>query len=136
MSASALVKKLLLKPGAKMALINAPAGYLESLGALPEGTEVISQPRSPVDFVHLFVENSAELEKYLPAAVLHLKEDGLFWVSYPKGTSKVKTDLNRDSLWEILGKKGWAGVSLVSLDEVWSAMRFRPEAKIGRARKS
>jgi hypothetical protein len=55
-----------------------------------------------------------------------LKSDGLLWICYPKGSSKMKTDLNRDILWGQMEKFGLAGVSLVSVDEVWSDMRFRP----------
>jgi len=61
-----------------------------------------------------------------------LKKDGLFWICYPKGSSKIKTDLNRDILWAAMGKFGLAGVSLISIDNVWSAMRFRPTDKVGK----
>jgi hypothetical protein len=64
-----------------------------------------------------------------------LKADGIFWVSYPKGRSKVRTDLNRDILWKLMDKYGLAGVALISINEVWSAMRFRPADKVGKSKK-
>ncbi len=60
------------------------------------------------------------------------KADGLVWIAYPKGTSKVKADVNRDSLWEAVKATGWRPVRLIALDEVWSVMRFRPEEKVGK----
>lgn len=65
----------------------------------------------------------------------YLKPDGMFWISYPKQTSKVKTDLNRDILWKLMEKHGLAGVAMISIDNVWSAMRFRPADKVGKTRK-
>ncbi len=59
-----------------------------------------------------------------------LKPDGLLWICYPKGGSRVKTDLNRDILWEEMKKYKLAGVAMVSVDNVWSAMRFRPAENV------
>jgi hypothetical protein len=136
MAQSILIRKLLIKPGQRMTIINPPAGYLDNLGALPEGVELVAKPHgSPLDFVHLFVKDKAELENLAPGALDILKPDAIFWVSYPKGGSQVKTDLNRDILWKLMEKKGLAGVAMISIDEVWSAMRFRPAGKVGRSKK-
>lgn len=80
----------------------------------------------PVDFVHLFVINNLELNEFLGSALKVLKKDGLFWISYPKKSSKVKSDLNRDELVSLLRKDGYEGVSLISIDDTWSAMRIKP----------
>jgi hypothetical protein len=135
MAQSNLIKKLLIKPGYRMAVLNAPAGYLDGLGTLPEGVELVTNPRSPLDFVHLFVKDKAAFEKLAAQALPFLKDDGIFWISYPKGSSKMKTDLNRDILWKLVEKHGLAGVAMVSIDEVWSAMRFRPADKVGKSKK-
>ena len=65
------------------------------------------------------------------AAHAALEPGGLFWISYPKGSSKVPTDLNRDVFWEALEHLGVRPVTQVSVDEVWSALRFRPFAEVG-----
>jgi hypothetical protein len=132
---SGLIKKLLLKPGQKAAVLNPPAGYLEGLGPLPEGAELVARPNAPLDFVHLFVRDKDELDKLTPQAIRLLKDDGIFWVSYPKGSAKVKTNLNRDKLWKFMKGHGFDGVAMVSIDETWSAMRFRPKDKVGKSRK-
>jgi hypothetical protein len=56
--------------------------------------------------------------------------DGLLWVAYPKGGAKIKTDVNRDRLWDALTGTGWRPVRQVALDDVWSAMRFRPADRV------
>lgn len=63
-----------------------------------------------------------------------LTHDGIFWISYPKGTSKVKTDLNRDILWKLVEKHGLEGVAMVSVEEVRSALHFRPAKEVSKAR--
>ncbi|MBI2865632.1 MAG: hypothetical protein HYX94_13870 [Chloroflexi bacterium] len=126
MADSALVKKLLIKPKQRVAIVNPPAGYLDSLGDLPEGAELVEKPEGKCDFVHLFVKNRAELEQYAATALEILKYDGTFWISYPKGTSKVKSDINRDSGWDPINRAGLRPVSMIAIDDTWSALRFRP----------
>jgi hypothetical protein len=128
---SPLVKKLKIQPGQRLLVLNAPPGYLDSLGDLPEGTEVSQLSEGRYDFVHVFVKNSNELARLSPGAVAAVVRDGLLWVSYPKGSSKVETDLNRDVLWELMSGTGYRPVAQVSIDEVWSALRFRPAELVG-----
>jgi hypothetical protein len=135
MADSGLIKKLLLKPGQKAAVLNPPAGYLEGLGPLPEGVELQAKPSAPLDFVHLFVKGKAGLFMFVPQALRSLKDDAIFWISYPKGSAKAKTDLNRDILWKLMERHGYEGVAMISIDETWSAMRFRPKDKVGKIRK-
>jgi hypothetical protein len=115
--------------------LNPPPGYIDELGDLPEGIELTDQPEGAFDFVHLFVKSKAQLEELGPTAFEAVKHDGLLWVSYPKGSSKLETDLKRDVVWEVVTKIS-AGelrpVTQVSVDQVWSALRFRPTEKVGR----
>ena len=131
MTISALAKKLLVKPGYQLGLVNAPSGYADRLRPLPEGAELVDELRPELDFVQLFARDAAELERLGPTAFGAVRRDGLLWVCYPKGGKKAGTDLNRDILWELMGRSGLAGVSLVAVDETWSAMRFRPADRVG-----
>jgi hypothetical protein len=90
------------------------------------------EPAGEYDFVHLFVKDAAELDRWISQAMDALRYDGVFWISYPKGSSGVKTDLNRDILWNRLSGQGIRPVSQVSIDKVWSAIRFRSEEQVGR----
>lgn len=132
MAKSSLVKKLLIKTGYRLALINPPHGYREELGELPDGAQVVNKVDSSVDFVQIFVRNSLEFEKFVQPAIRTLKSDNLLWICYPKGSSKIETDLNRDVLWEKMKKLSFAGVAMVSVNDTWSAMRFRPSGKAGK----
>lgn len=132
MTTSPLARKLLVKPGHRMAVINAPPGYADQLHPLPEGAELVDRPKTAVDVVQVFLRDSGDLDRTAPAAVKAMKPDGLLWVCYPKGGKKAGTDLNRDILWERMGRQsGLVGVTLVSVDDTWSAMRFRAADKVG-----
>ena len=78
------------------------------------------------DAVLLFVSTLAEVENLTPDAIAAAGHDGLLWLAYPKGSSGVATDLNRDNLWRALTPMGLRPVRQIALDEVWSALRFRP----------
>ncbi len=130
-----LAKKLLIRPGQTLIIINPPPGYLDELGPLPEGVEIAEQPDGPFDVVHLFVSNTEEAARLAPAALRSVKRDGVFWISYPKQTSKTKTDITRDKGWETVKSAGFEPVTQVSINEVWSALRFRPSQLVKRSAK-
>ena len=124
MAISTIARKLQIKPGMKVALVNAPAGIAESLGPLPDGATI--SRGALADAVIAFTRDDAELRRIAPQAIKGMNEGGLLWLCYPKGTAKIKTDLNRDVLREtVAARHGLEGVSLVAIDDTWSAMRFR-----------
>jgi len=77
-----------------------------------------------IDFALVFAVNENQLNGILKDVMPALKEDSKFWVAYPKITSKIVTDLNRDSSWQGLTSAGYENVNEVTLDHVWSAARF------------
>jgi hypothetical protein len=86
-----------------------------------------------IDFALVFAVNENQLNGILRDVMPALKEDSKFWVAYPKITSKIVTDLNRDSSWQQLTSAGYETVNEVALDHVWSAARFeRPTVKRSR----
>jgi len=86
-----------------------------------------------IDFALVFAVNENQLNGILRDVMPALKEDSKFWVAYPKITSKIVTDLNRDSSWQQLTSAGYETVIEVALDHVWSAARFeRPNVKRSR----
>jgi hypothetical protein len=86
-----------------------------------------------IDFALVFAVNENQLNGILRDVMPALKENSKFWVAYPKTTSKIVTDLNRDSSWEQLTSAGYETVNEVALDHVWSAARFeRPNVKRSR----
>jgi hypothetical protein len=77
-----------------------------------------------IDFALVFAVNVNQLNGILKDVMPALKEGSKFWVAYPKTTSKIVTDLNRDSSWQKLTAAGYGTVNEVVLDHVWSAARF------------
>jgi hypothetical protein len=126
MSENPLLKKMKLKPGQRTAIINAPDGYLEALQPLPAEAEVAEQLVGTFDWVQLFVKTQAELEQMLPRVRAALKPTGTLWITFPKGTSKIQTDLTRDKGWDALGALDLKWINLISVDETWSAFSLRP----------
>jgi len=121
-----LIKKLGIKPGQRILILDAPEGYVEALGPLPAGAEIVQASDGSFDIVQLFVKNKAELDRSAPAAAQAVRPGGLLWISYPKRSSKTQTDLTRDVGWDVIDRLGLEGVSLISIDDVWSAARFKP----------
>ena len=138
MAESALAKKMKLKAGTRAAVINAPAGYLKSIGPIPAGVELSETLSGRSGWIQAFVRTRAELARIVPACVEALADDGLLWISFPKGTSGIQTDLTRDEGWDSLADAGLKWVMLVSVDATWSAFglrRHRPGEARQRARR-
>ncbi len=122
---SALAKKLLAKPGHRVLLLNAPPGARELLEPLPDGAACDTSPDGVYDLVLWYAAGRTELERLAASALAARKPDGLFWVAFPKGSSRAQTDLTRDRGWDVLNAAGLRGVTLVSVDDRWSAFRLR-----------
>ena len=124
--AQSFAQKLNLKPGQVLALVNPPKGMAEALAAqLPENPLAAGAP-SQAEAVLVFLTMQVEAGS-LAGIYASLKTGGLTWAAYPKGGSKVPTNLNRDILWKLVEPTGWRPVRMVALDDTWSAMRFRQE---------
>ncbi len=115
-----------------MLIINAPEGYVELLGELPDGCELSETAGGKFDFVQMFAKDNAELDLYRSSAMEAVTFDGIFWLCYPKKSSKVKSDLSRDIVWKLMQGTGLRPVTQISIDQTWSALRFRPEEKVGK----
>jgi hypothetical protein len=122
---SSLVQKLRIQDGSRIAAVNAPPDFLTALGELPPGASVDESLDGAFDVVHGFYTKKADLEAELSGLKAAMKDKSILWIAYPKGTAKRETDLNRDILREFLLQKGLQAVSLVSINGVWSAMRFK-----------
>jgi hypothetical protein len=130
---TSLTQKLQLKPGQQLVLINPPQDYLPVIARDADRIGIITGPAGiNPDGVLLFINNLADIAHFSSEAIHLVRPGGLLWLAYPKGTSGVKTDVNRDRLWEALKPTGWRPVRQVAIDEVWSAMRFRPEEEVGK----
>ena len=87
------------------------------------------------DWIQIFVKSKAELDKLFPKVLKLLKPDFILWISFPKGASKIQTDLTRDKGWDVIVAAELKWINLVSVNETWSAFAVRP-FKEGEARQS
>jgi hypothetical protein len=123
-----LLVKLNYKGQKRIALINAEENFTFSFSNELKDVMIDKEidPRYPYSFIILFVKSISEVELITPIALHNLMADGILWFCYPKKSSKkYNTDLDRDHGWKALNDSGLQGVRLVSIDEDWSAMRFR-----------
>ena len=123
MAESPLAKKMKLKSGLKAAIINAPENYVDTV---KHDTALSPTLNGKFDWIQIFVRNKAELDALAPKAAKALRPESILWISFPKGTSKIQTDLTRDKGWEVLQKLDLKWVNLVSVNDTWSAFALRP----------
>ena len=135
MATSPLATKMKLKPGFQAAIIAAPDDYLKELTPLPSGVTVSADLKGKYDWIQVFVKSKTELEKLAPTAIRALKPESILWISFPKGSSKIQTDLTRDKGWDVLQKSNLKWITLIAVNETWSAFAMRPY-KSGEAKQS
>ena len=122
------LKKLNYKGNKRIAIINAEEFFLAELAK--ELNDIIIDieidQRCPYEYIMVFVRSVAEVENYGPMTLHNLTADGILWFCYPKKTSKkYTTGLERDRGWKALNHAGFYGIRLVTIDDDWSALRFR-----------
>jgi hypothetical protein len=124
-SGTPLVKKLGIKPGHRLALLNAPAGFEVTLGALPPGVVVLTDlGGNPLDVIVVFGADRAALGRQFPAAARCLAPAGGLWAAWPKRTSGVPTDLTEAVVQSVGLGAGLVDNKVCALDNVWSGLRF------------
>ena len=126
--ASPTAQKLKIKEGNTLLTINAPSDYKKSLGPLPAETTITDSGKN-FDQVHWFVKDRTQMEKELKKVLSQIKGRVICWIFYPKGTSKIQTDLTRDKGWDELLKQDMQWISLISFDDTWSAFGMREKTE-------
>lgn len=121
-SGKPLVTKLGIKPGHRLALVSAPKGF--ALEELPEGVRVLGAQASGLDVVLLFVRSRADLERGFKRESPRLVSNGMLWVSWPKRSSGVATDMTEDIVRQVVLPAGWVDVKVCAVDEVWSGLKI------------
>ena len=123
-SGTPLAKKLGIKAGSELLVVNAPADYAEWLAPLPDGVHFAKRLASTTDLVHLFVTRRAELGAALRDWRPVLKTDGAVWVSWPKIASKVPSEVTEDTVREIALPLGFVDVKVCAVSEIWSGLKL------------
>ena len=123
-SSTPLPKKLGIKEGSRIALINAPENFQRELGALPENAVFVKRLTKPLDIVLLFVLSERALLRDFAKLAEKLATNGMIWVAWPKKSSGVATELTFDLVQHIGLDRGLVDVKICAIDDVWSGLKF------------
>lgn len=123
-SGTPLAKKLGIKPGSILRLINQPVHYFELFADLPENLRIVSDPAASKDLIHFFTRTYDELNLLLPQLKGEIKSAGAIWVSWPKKSSGVQTDMTEDRIRDLALSIGLVDIKVCAVDEIWSGLKL------------
>lgn len=124
-SGTPLAKKLGLKEGFSILLYNPPEHYWELFSDLPTELKILDKEEAKsADFIHIFCKTLDELVRVTSKYKTALKMNGILWISWPKGTSKIPTDLKREPVREHLLSIGLVDIKVAAIDNDWSGLKF------------
>jgi hypothetical protein len=121
-SGTPLAKKLGIKEGFKIALFNQPDYYFKLFIDLPD-VKIVSG-KSTVDFIHYFVKEEKQLLKEISKLINQIEQNGMIWISWPKKSSKVETDITEDVIRNIALENGLVDIKVCAVDETWSGLKL------------
>jgi hypothetical protein len=133
-SGTPLPKKLGIKAGIVVALVNAPDAFERTLDPLPDDIVIKEDLRGKTDLVVLFASRMADIYEQFPRAERSLNEGGRLWIAWPKRASGVKTDVTEPAVREFGLAAGWVDFKICAIDKIWSGLAFaRRNANANRA---
>ena len=123
-SGTPLAKKLGIKEGSRIALVNAPKDFQFELGELPDNVQFIKRPTKLLDIILLFVLTERALTRDFAKLAATLVSNGMIWIAWPKKTSGVATDLSEQRVRQIGLDAGLVDVKICAIDDTWSGLKF------------
>lgn len=124
-SAKPLVERLGIQENMTILVANSPNNYMSILGQLPKGVVIATDSsKGPYELIHFFTKARAELEQEFPFLKSQLSPRGALWISWPKGSPGVHTDLNENQVRETGLANGMVDVKVVAVDTIWSGLKF------------
>lgn len=123
-SGTPLLTKLGIKSGAVVLAVSPPPDYGAILGRLPTGAELVTRVSSRVDIVHLFVTRRPVLGRKLARLRSAIRSDAVVWVSWPKKSAKVPTDITEDAIRAEALWLGFVDVKVCAVTAVWSGLKL------------
>src|SRR5690348_12144531 len=119
-----LLQKLGIKPGTTVVTVNAPTNYRRLLGSIPAGVTFSKRLKLDPNFVHVFTKKRGELAKRLSTLRQKIADTGTVWVSWPKRSSGVATDVTEDVVRVVALPLGFVDVKVCAIDETWSGLKL------------
>jgi len=123
-SGTPLAKKLGIREGSTVVLVNAPANYLSLVAPLPDAVTILSRMSPRADIVHIFSTRESHLRKVLGTSRARLPDERMIWVSWPKKAARVPTDITEDTVRTIGLPLGLVDVKVCAVDDVWSGLKL------------
>lgn len=123
-SSTPLAKKLGIKEGSRISLVNAPKGFESELGELPDGVEFVKRLTNSLDMIVFFVLTERALARDFAKLAKKLASHGMIWIAWPKKSSGVSTDLSFNSVQRIGLDAGLVDVKICAVDDTWSGLKF------------
>ncbi len=123
-SGTPLARKLGIDKPMIVYTVGAPSEYREWLGELTPGVHLRTSPPRPLTAAHVFVTRKEELRKRLTTLRKSIDPAGFVWVSWPKKTAKVQTDVTEDTIRELALPQGWVDVKVCAVSDVWSGLKL------------
>ena len=123
-SGTPLPQKLGIKPGLTVVTINAPANYRRLLGQIPDNVTFSERLKSGSSFVHLFTSRRSKMQKKMSILRDKISDNGAIWVSWPKKSSGISTDVTEDVIREIALPLGFVDIKVCAVDDIWSGLKL------------
>ena len=123
-SGTPLPQKLGIKPGTIVVVIDAPDNYGKLLGQIPSGVNFATRPVGNTKFIHLFVKERRALQIQLQTLRQKIAEDAALWVSWPKKSSGVPTDVTEDVIRAVALPLGFVDIKVCAVDDTWSGLKL------------
>ena len=123
-SGTPLPKKLGITEGASVAVIGAPKNYAHLVAPLPMGAKIVKKVPKDAAFVHVFATERVDLAKQLASLRKSIAQNGVVWVSWPKKSAKVDTDITEDVIRQVALPMGFVDVKVCAVDETWSGLKL------------
>jgi hypothetical protein len=123
-SGTRLAKKLGIREGMRLFVENAPRDYRKLVAPLPNDVAIVTRADRETDLVHFFTKERKQLEAALRGWRGKLRDDAVIWLSWPKKSAGVATDVSEDTIREVALPLGLVDVKVCAVDEVWSGLKL------------
>jgi len=123
-SGTPLIKKLGVKEGYRLALVNSPKDFLKELGPLPTGAKIAASTTKSLDLILFFVRSEQDLNRRFLELAANLKTNGMLWIAWPKKSSGVVTDLTFTNVQRTGLDAGLVDVKICAVNDIWSGLKF------------
>lgn len=123
-SGTTLTKKLGIKEGFKIRLVNQPTYYFDLFTDLPKNINILSEKKTKKDLIHYFTKEIAQLHKEIGSLRNEIFPNGTIWISWPKKTAKIKTNATEDLIRDLALSNGLVDVKVCAVDETWSGLKL------------